>query len=68
MLTLPRKKFGIEEYHQIIASGVLREDYLIELINGEIFEMSPVGFKHASCVKKINYLFVDYFESFLDSK
>jgi len=59
MLTLPRKKFALEEYHQIIASGVLREDYLIELINGEIFEMSPVGFKHASCVKKINYLFAE---------
>jgi len=59
MLTLPRKKFAIEEYHQIITSGVLKEDYLIELINGEIFEMSPVGFKHASCVKKINYLFAE---------
>lgn len=59
MLTLPRKKFALEEYHQIIASGVLREDYLIEFINGEIFEMSPVGFKHASCVKKINHLFAE---------
>ncbi|PHV63009.1 Uma2 family endonuclease [Cyanobacterium aponinum] len=56
MLTLPRKKFAIEEYHQIIASGVLKEDYLIELINGEIFEMSPVGFRHASCVNKLNQL------------
>jgi Uma2 family endonuclease len=56
MLTLPRKKFALEEYHQIIASGVLREDYLIELINGEIFEVSPVGFRHASCVNKLNQL------------
>jgi Uma2 family endonuclease len=59
MLTLPRKKFATEEYHQIITSGVLKEDYLIELIEGEIFEMSPVGFKHASCVKKINYLLAE---------
>lgn len=56
MLTLPRKKFSIEEYHQIIASGVLRENYLIELINGEILEMSPVGFRHASCVNRLNQL------------
>lgn len=56
MLALPRKKFPLEEYHQIIASGVLREDYLIEFINGEIFEMSPVGFRHASCVNKLNQL------------
>ncbi|AFZ47419.1 protein of unknown function DUF820 [Cyanobacterium stanieri PCC 7202] len=56
MLTLPRKKFDLEEYHQIVASGVLRENYSIELINGEIFEMSPVGFRHAACVNKLNQL------------
>jgi Uma2 family endonuclease len=56
-LTLSRKKFDIEEYHQIINVGIFKEDYAIELIKGEIFEMSPVGFKHASCVNKLNQLF-----------
>ncbi|NCO75182.1 MAG: Uma2 family endonuclease [Cyanobacteria bacterium] len=56
-LTLSRKKFDIEEYHQIINIGIFKEDYTIELIKGEIFEMSPVGFKHASCVNKLNQFF-----------
>jgi Uma2 family endonuclease len=55
-LTLSTKKFNIEEYHQIINAGILKKDYLIELIKREIFEMSPVGFKHASCVNKLNQL------------
>jgi Uma2 family endonuclease len=56
-LTFSRKKFDVEEYHQIINVGIFKEDYAIELIKGEIFEMSPVGFKHASCVNKLNQFF-----------
>ena len=56
-LTPSTKKFSVEEYHQMINVGVLKEDDLIELIRGEILEMSPVGLRHASCVKKLNYLF-----------
>ncbi|MBL1211176.1 Uma2 family endonuclease [Geminocystis sp. GBBB08] len=58
-LRLPTLKFSIEDYHQMINFGILKEDYPIELIKGEIVEMSPVGFKHASCVKKLNSLFAE---------
>jgi len=53
---LPTKKFTIAEYHQMITLGVLKEDENLELIKGEIIAMSPVGFKHSSCVNKLNYL------------
>ena len=46
-LTLARKKFNLEEYYQIMNAGVLAEDTSTELIRGEIFEMSPIGFKEA---------------------
>lgn len=55
--TLSTKKFNIKDYHQMIHVGILQEDDGIELIRGEIVEMSPVGFKHAACVKKLNSLF-----------
>ncbi|BAQ66303.1 Uma2 family endonuclease [Geminocystis sp. NIES-3709] len=55
-LRFPTLKFSTEDYHQMIHFGILKEDYFIELIKGEIFEMSPVGFKHASCVNKLNQL------------
>ena len=38
-------------------AGVLGEDDRVELIDGEIFEMSPIGRKHAGCVNRLNYLF-----------
>ncbi|MBF2056935.1 MAG: Uma2 family endonuclease [Cyanobacterium sp. T60_A2020_053] len=56
-ITPSKRKFDLEEYHSLINVGIFHEDSNIELINGELFEMSPVGFRHASCVKKLNYLF-----------
>ena len=61
IVTLPTKKFSLEEYHQMIHLGVFNENNSFELIKGEIFEMSPVGLRHASCVNKLNYLFAQNF-------
>lgn len=48
-----RKLFTVTEYHQMIEAGVLKEDDRIELLNGEIIEMSPIGPLHASSVKRL---------------
>jgi len=53
----PKKKFDLQEYHHLIDTGIFHEDKKVELIEGELFEMSPVGFRHASCVNKLNYIF-----------
>ncbi len=45
-MTLITAKWTIEDYHQMIAAGIL-EDRLVELLNGEIVEMSPEGEPHA---------------------
>lgn len=39
-------KWTIDEYHQMIAAGVL-DDRRVELLKGEIVEMSPEGEPHA---------------------
>lgn len=52
-----RRTFSVEEYHQMVRAGILTENDRIELINGEFIAMSPVGSKHASCVKRLNILF-----------
>ena len=54
-----RKLFTVAEYHQLIEVGVLKEDGRFELVNGEIVEMSPIGPRHAACVKRINTLLGD---------
>jgi Uma2 family endonuclease len=39
-------------------AGVFSEGDRLELINGEIKQMSPIGRKHATCVTRLNTLFV----------
>ena len=50
------KKFTTEAYHKMSELGLFQEGDRLELIKGEIIEMSPVGWKHASCVKRLNHL------------
>ncbi len=54
----PHKKFTVEQYHQMAASGILTERDRVELIEGEIVQMSPIGRKHAVCVDRLTVLFV----------
>ena len=56
-LQLPRRRFTTAEYHKIGEAGVLSEDDRVELIDGEILEMSPIGSKHAACVDRLNHVF-----------
>ncbi|WP_414530752.1 Uma2 family endonuclease [Nodularia chucula] len=55
---LLRRKFSVQQYHQMLASGILREDDRVELLRGEIIEMSPIGTKHAACVNRLVNLLV----------
>jgi Uma2 family endonuclease len=50
-------RFTISQYHQMSEAGILSENDKVELINGEIIEMSPIGRRHAACVDRINRLF-----------
>lgn len=52
-----RRLFTVEEYHKMAEAGILAEDDRVELIEGEIFQMSPIGRRHAAHVKRLNKLF-----------
>ncbi|AKG21112.1 Uma2 family endonuclease [Calothrix sp. 336/3] len=47
-MTVTNAKWTIDEYHQMIDAGILR-DRQVELLKGEIVEMSPEGEPHAYC-------------------
>ena len=53
-----RRLFTIEEYHRMAETGILRPEDRVELIDGEIFEMSPIGSRHMACVNNLNRVFV----------
>ncbi|MDQ3753319.1 MAG: Uma2 family endonuclease [Acidobacteriota bacterium] len=51
-----RRWFSVGEYQRMAETGILTEDDRVELIEGEIIEMSPIGRRHAACVKRLNAL------------
>ena len=60
-LHLPRRRFTVKEYHEMAEAGILGEDDRVELIEGEITEMTPIGRRHAATVKRLINLFVTTF-------
>jgi Uma2 family endonuclease len=55
-MLLVTKKFTSTKYQEMIEAGILTSDDHVELIRGEIVEMSPIGTKHAACVRRLNLL------------
>lgn len=51
---IKRRRFTLEDVRRMIASGIVREDERIELINGEIVEMAAMGGEHFECVMLCN--------------
>lgn len=57
-LPLTRHRFTVAEFHQMADAGIFTEDHRVELLDGEIVDMSPIGHRHAACVDRLNRLFV----------
>ena len=55
------RRFTLEEYHRMGEAGILDEDERVELVEGEIVEMTPIGRVHASVVARIGKLFWMHF-------
>jgi Uma2 family endonuclease len=51
-----RRLFSVVEYHRMAEVGILCEDDRVELLDGEIWQMSPIGSRHAACVDRLNRL------------
>ena len=52
-LTVPRRLLSIAEYHRIGEAGVLGEGDRIELVEGEMIEMAPIGSRHLAKVSRL---------------
>jgi Uma2 family endonuclease len=55
---LARRLFTVDEYHRMAEVGILTRRDRVELIDGEIVEMSPIGPPHVRCVMYLNEVFV----------
>ena len=53
---IARHLFDVTEYHRLGDAGIFSEDDRVELINGEVVEMSPIGSPHAATVSRLEAL------------
>jgi len=57
-LPLARYRFTVDDYYRLAQAGILGEDDRVELIEGEIVMMTPIGSPHAASVTGITRLLV----------
>ncbi len=53
---IARRAFSVADYHRMGEAGILGEDDRVELIDGEVRQMSPIGIPHAAIVKRYTAL------------
>ena len=53
-----RYRFTAEEYHLMGEAGIFTEDDRVELIEGDVIQMAPVGDPHINAVDRLNEVFV----------
>ena len=54
------RKFTVAEYYRMAEAGILKPDERVELIDGEILVMPPIGPEHADNVDEFNEVLARY--------
>jgi Uma2 family endonuclease len=52
-----RHRLDVDAYYKMAEAGILTREDRVELIDGEIIDMNPIGSPHAALVKRLNRLF-----------
>lgn len=55
---VPRRPLTVAEYHRMGEVGILTEDDRVELIEGQLIAMSPIGSDHAGTSNTLNRVLV----------
>jgi Uma2 family endonuclease len=53
---VPRHRLSVQDYHRLGEAGVLGHDDRVELLEGQLVDMSPIGPRHALAVDALNRL------------
>ncbi|MFN0317050.1 MAG: Uma2 family endonuclease [Burkholderiales bacterium] len=57
-VALRKHRLTVEDYHKLGEAGVLNEDSRVELFEGELVDMAPIGDFHASVVDQLGQVLV----------
>ncbi|HET8655635.1 MAG TPA: Uma2 family endonuclease, partial [Longimicrobiaceae bacterium] len=55
---LEQRLLTVDEFHAMARAGILTEDDRVELIDGKIITMTPIGGPHMGCVNRLTRLLV----------
>lgn len=53
----PRRRFTVDEFHRMADAGIIAHDERVELIDGEVVQMAPIGSPHNWSVIYLNRYF-----------
>jgi Uma2 family endonuclease len=52
-----KRRLSADEFERIAEAGIFDEDPRIELLNGELLQMAPIGAPHVLCVMRLTNIF-----------
>jgi Uma2 family endonuclease len=61
-MEISRKRFTVDDYYRMADAGILAPGDRVELIDGEIIQMSPIGTRHLGCVNATTAVFFNAFK------
>ena len=56
--SLPRRSLSVDDVLRMVETGVLDQDERVELIEGELIAMAPIGGPHMQAVNRLNHALV----------
>lgn len=57
MAVLTQHRFSVKDYYRMAETGVLSPDARVELLDGRIIDMSPIGPYHSGTVNRLSQIF-----------
>jgi len=51
--TLQTYRFTVDDYYRMAEAGILSSEQRVELLDGQIIAMTPIGRRHAACVDRL---------------
>lgn len=53
------RKFSVDEYYRLAEAGILSPSERVELLNGQLIRMAPIGTRHRTIVDRLNEILID---------